>query len=117
MGCGFEVEIAEAIALPSPAQRAAAEHAHTNPGERLFLRAWVLPVIHKPLVVVFRTRRTGTLDGPSLRHKWGMPKVRQLPGRFVFGKFTRLNAASRFQQGHAHSCFGEALGSPTACCA
>src|SRR5260370_1121200 len=69
----FEIQVAHAIALPSPAHAAAAQHALTDPVERLVLRVRILDVVHKPVVVVFRAGVAQPLNGPVLDDLRGPP--------------------------------------------
>ena len=112
----FEIQIAHAVALAPPDQRAPAHDAQPLPGERLACRGAVgiLQVVHEPVVVVLHAGVALLLHGPRARDFRRHVAVFQLVGRHVLGEFLGRDVAPGFEQRHLQARFRQALGRPTA---
>ena len=96
---GFEVQVAEAIALSSPHHGASAYDPKPLPSEWFVFGCGIgiLQIVDEPVVVVFGAGVAGLLDrsGPNqLRRR---VSVRELVARHVLGELAGRDFASRFQ--------------------
>jgi len=112
----FEVQIAEAIALPSPDHGAAAGHAQAaDPGERHVLGRGVrlFEVVSEPVVVVFVAEKF--LDGARpLNHLGRAVAILQLERRLVLRELTFRHGAPAIDQSYFNPRLGEPLTRPAA---
>ena len=102
---GFEVVVAQAIALPAPDERAASEDAQALPRERFVGRRAVriFKIVHEPLVVVLHARVALLLNRTRAHNFRRVVTILQLVAGHVLGELFRAHGTTRFKQGYFQS--------------
>jgi hypothetical protein len=114
VGCAFEIKIAHAVGLTTPAQRASAEDAFADPVERLRLRVGIFEIVDEPLLIRFAAGVAQALNGALAKDGRGLAEVGHLPGLHVLSEIFGGDFGSGFEQSDAPAGFGEPLGGPSA---
>ena len=116
MTCGLEVEVAQSIALPPPAQGSPAQDAESLPAERFVSRhaVRILKIVDEPVVVVFGARIALGLHWPCLAPCacLGEVPILELKCGLVLGEFPGRYIAPGFQQGDIQTSLRKPLRSP-----